>query len=544
MPRLSPFRRRGHVVLLALLAAALLAPAGAHAAPGDNLGVYPGAGDVGHFGGFERTVGRKLARGHDFLDKTSWDTMLDVRWLAEKWTSAGMARKMVITVPMFPNSEPDASLASGASGKFNGYFRTLAQNLVGHGLGSSVLRIGHEFNGTWFKWSMGVPNGAADYAEYWRQIVTTMRSVSGANFTFDWSPNADSSWVNGVQLQAADAWPGIGYVDYVGLDVYDQSWIANYQDPVARWNQFVSQPNGLAWQAAFAASKGKPITFPEWALVADRADGHGGGDDPYFVQQMYNWIQSHNVAYHLYFDFKDGEAQYGLFSGRFPNAARTFVKLFGYGSLTPAAASSFDIAEFARLCIDHARISPRARRLKLRATIARSASGAARVELSAGGRKTQFSKTITGGRVNVSRKLSRKQARKGTGIVTISYGGNAQTKPQQVRLRVAPRKARLRLRIAPSLRDGSLKTNGTINRRARGTVHVQLKYDVAGRTVTREYRAKIRRGRWRLDAPISNTVRNEIAARTSGVHAYALYAGSLPRRIGGQMETYELLGPT
>jgi hypothetical protein len=543
-PRLSPCARRGYGLLLVLLAIACTAPSSTHAAtPGDKLGVYPGAGDVSRFAGFQQTLGRKLARGHDFLHRGSWNEMLDVGWMAQRWVSAGYANRMVVTVPMLPNSEPSGygPLARGAAGEFNEYFRTLAQRLVQQGLGSSVLRLGHEFNGTWFKWTMAVTNGATDYAAYWRQIVNTMRSVGGAKFKFDWSPNADSSWVNGKQLQAANAWPGIGYVDYVGLDVYDQSWIANFQDPVARWNTFVGQPNGLAWQAAFAASKGKPLTFPEWALVTDRADGHGGGDDPYFIQQMYNWIQSHDVAYHLYFEYRDHEAQYGVFSGRFPNAAQTFIRLFGDGG--GATGSSFDIAEFARLCIDQARISPRTRRLSLKASITRSASGAARVQLQAGGRKTRFSKKIAGGRVKLSRKLSRKQARKGTGIVTINYGGNAQTKPQQVRLRVAPGKARLRLASAPLLVDNRVQARGTISRRATGVVRLQLKYDVAGQPVTRQYKAKIRKGRWRLNTQISERARDEIARRGSAVHAYALYTGSLQLRIGGQMKAYQLLGP-
>jgi hypothetical protein len=542
-PFLSPFARRLALIGLALGAFAG-APAAAQAAvPGDTLGIYPGAGNLTRLHSFEGSLGNKVSYGHDYLNKGSWGSMLDVGWMADRWKAAGFTNRMVFTVPMVPDTvDASGALASGAAGNFNHYFKTLAQRLVGHGLGSSVLRIGPEFNGNWFRWTIKAPNGAANYAAYWRQIVNTIRAVSGAHFKFDWAANAGSSYVGpGQQLEAADAWPGSNYVDFVGLDVYDQSWAPWAADPVARWNEYVTQHNGMAWQAAFAASKGKPLTYPEWGLV-DRADGHGGGDNPYFIQKMHDWIATHDVAYSLYFEDSDPNAQYAVFSGRFPNAAQTFIKLFGSGG--GGSAESFDFAEFARLCIDSAGISPRTRRLKLSATITRRASGAARVELLAGGRKTRFSKRIKRGRVKVSRKVSSKQARRGTGIVTISYGGNSTTKPQTVRLRLAPRKAHLRLSVAPAISGGRLQTFGAIAKRANGVVRIQLKYELTGRIVTRQYKAKIHSGRWRLNAPLSPRVISEIAGRRGPVHAYALYTGSGPRRIGGQMRSYELLGPT
>ena len=167
------------------------------------------------------------------------------------------------------------------------------------------------------------------YAAYFRQIVDTMRAVPGASFRFDWSANNGSSYTaSGGQLEAESAYPGDAYVDYIGLDVYDQSWAAWKADPAARWNEYLNARNGLRWHASFAAAHGKPMTFPEWGLAA-RADGNGGGDSPYFVEQMYWWLRAHDVAYHLYFESADPNGEYGIFSGRFPNAAARFVEYFG-----------------------------------------------------------------------------------------------------------------------------------------------------------------------------------------------------------------------
>ena len=41
-----------------------------------------------------------------------------------------------------------------ASGGADGYYKTLAQNLVAAGFGSSYIRLGWEFNATWMGWSI------------------------------------------------------------------------------------------------------------------------------------------------------------------------------------------------------------------------------------------------------------------------------------------------------------------------------------------------------------------------------------------------------
>ncbi len=248
----SPFARRGtHAI--ALLRRARSPPASPadrrSAAPGETLGAYAGSANTAGIAAFEGRLGRKVAHGHDYLDKRTWATMLDLSWLAQKWSAAGFANRLVLTVPMIPDE--GGSLAEGAAGSYNARFRTLAEKLVKLGHGSAILRLGPEFNGSWFPWTMNVPGGGARYAAYWRQIVATMRAVPGASFSFDWCANAGSSWVAGgtKQIEAADAWPGDDVVDYVGMDVYDQSWSPDRADPTARWDEFVNQKNGMAWHA-------------------------------------------------------------------------------------------------------------------------------------------------------------------------------------------------------------------------------------------------------------------------------------------------------
>jgi Glycosyl hydrolase family 26 len=334
-----PLSRLAILIVMALTLTLTTLTVRAEAQPRDTLGVYAGAGAPEAVEAFENRLGAEVSVVHDTLSKESWSALTDVDWWLSQWGPTKYAQRVVYTVPMLPNS--GGTLAEGAAGAYNTHFRLLAQRLVAGGQANATLRIGPEFNGNWFKWTIAVPNGGAEFASYWRQIVTTMRSVPGANFKFDWCPNAGSLYVNGQPLQAVSAWPGDAYVDYVGLDVYDQSWAPHRADPAARWNEFVNVSDGLLWQRDFAAAHGKAMTFPEWGL-ADRADGMGGGDSPYFVEQMYEWIRTNNVAYHMYFEYADAVADYAIFGGKAPQAARRFVELFGAsarGAPWPAAAA-------------------------------------------------------------------------------------------------------------------------------------------------------------------------------------------------------------
>jgi hypothetical protein len=553
------------MLVVALVLVGVSAPRAAHAAPGDLLGVYAGSGNPGAASAFGNRLGRRLAFAHDFVDKDTWASVTGMSWTATTWRDAGYTARFVLTVPMMPDT--GGTLAAGAAGDYNRHFRALAETLVAHGQGSAILRIGPEFNGKWHVWTINVPNGGALYAAYWRQIVTTMRSVAGANFRFDWCASNGSAWTtDSQQLEAETAWPGDAYVDYVGLDVYDQSWAPWKADPVARWNEYLNLKNGLRWHAAFAAAHGKPMTFPEWGL-ADRADGHGGGDAPYFVEQMYWWIRAHDVAYHLYFESHDPNGEYGVFSGHFPQAAQRFVEYFGPNgpsdptagaaagsavALSRAAASAAGRtagsglrppAEAAKLSISRARIMQRRRTFELLAPITRRASGAATVTLHAAGTRTRFAAAVDSarGRIAVRRPVSRQQARAGTGIVTIDYKGDADTQPSAVRLRAASGKARLRAQ-RPRLEHGRLRAAGTIARRARGVVRIQLAYTAGGERFVRELAAPIRHGRWKLDSGLSPGTLAHIDRRDGTLHAYTLFTGYLPARIGGEMRSAQVLG--
>jgi hypothetical protein len=325
-------------VVAAAAAVVCLASAGATAAAPKPTpraavaGVYAGPADPAGVQAFENWLGKPVPYVLEFPDKQHWATIQSPWFIPRIWGPTArtfQGKVMVLSVPMLPGNL--GSLQTGAAGKYDVHFRQLAATLQATGLaGRTIIRLGWEFNSGWARWS--AKTDPAAFAAYFRQVVTTMRRVA-PKLRFDWCPaeGLDQFW--GIAGGLAAAYPGDAYVDYIGLDVYDQAWGPNgapITDPAARWQQLVNEQGGLAWQASFAAAHHKPLSFPEWALT-ERADGHGGGDDPYFIQQMHAWIASHDVAYQAYFDHNASDGAHMLESGQFPQAAAVFRSLFGAG---------------------------------------------------------------------------------------------------------------------------------------------------------------------------------------------------------------------
>jgi hypothetical protein len=328
--RLSLASRFPRVVLVGLAIVAVIATvqaprpaAAASAGPTWKSGVFAGYGPAADLR-FAKWRGLPVATGTDYVPEDSWASMDDPTWDISHWAAAPTIQP-VLSVPLWPQSGGD--FADAASGAYNTYFATLAKNLVAGGLSHAVLRIGWEPDGTWYAWSITNHQQAAEYASAWRQIVTAIQAVPGEHFSFDWCLNlVATSW------NPAEAYPGDAYVSEIGEDVYDWSSAAN-QAPAARWNNLVNSKYGLAWQASFAASHGKPISFPEWGLVYDLYDSSmSGGDDPTFVQNMHDWFATHNLAFEDYFD-SDSYASgilYGISTAgtQFPKSDALYKKLF------------------------------------------------------------------------------------------------------------------------------------------------------------------------------------------------------------------------
>jgi hypothetical protein len=297
-------------------------------------GVYTGSGGVAQAQQFAANQGAPVQWAGAFLTGGSgWSAIDDPSWYIAQWP-ASTGLHMDWSIPIL-NTSTD-TLEAGATGAYNSHFLNLAKAFVAAGQPSVTFRLGWEMASTYQQWS--AESDPVAFAEYWRQIVTTMRSVPGQKFKFDW---------NGGGAPAGDpvyqAYPGDAYVDYITNDIYDQSWNSNagYANNTATtagyessWGDIQTQLNQLA---SFGAAHGKPIGLPEWGDWY-RSDGHGGGDDPYFLAQMYKWLTTTpNVAFAIYYD-ADNDGYHNLYDGQFPHAAATWTALMsGSSTSTPVS---------------------------------------------------------------------------------------------------------------------------------------------------------------------------------------------------------------
>jgi hypothetical protein len=267
--------------------------------------------------GLSAQLGYNVTYASDAMGQATWTDISDYQWDIKLWEGSGY--HMIWAIPMLPDTG-GVSLAIGATGAYNGYFTTLAQNLVAAGMGNSYLRIGWEFNQSRYPWYAA--GQATAFVDYWRQIVTAMRAVPGAQFRFIWNPSRGDNGAKDLAMgNLANYYPGNAYVDMIGMDVYDTAW-DTYPGGAAEFQKTLTQTWGLNWLSSFAAAQSKPLVIPEMGLGpfgAASTDGApfvgsgmvSGGDDPTFVNDMFQWIEQHDVSYVGFWDFQNSAVQNG-----------------------------------------------------------------------------------------------------------------------------------------------------------------------------------------------------------------------------------------
>lgn len=303
-------------------------------------GAFSGAGIADHkeFGTWR---GRPIKTALYFAAQENWEALTSPLYLTSEHAKDPSITP-VISYAMWPVTE-DAGLSGSASGpafgkalfpraaagEFDKYWVTLAENLVEQGLPDAVIRPGWEFNGTWYRWSATGDTGARQYAEYFRRIVTAMRSVPGAEFRFSWCPVQAKGGLDLVK-----AYPGDDFVDDIGFDVYNTIFEAG-ADQAEQWELIKGIKYGLEWQVAFAKQRGKPISFPEWGGYTNtnpEFEGGSSGDDSMFIKNMFAWMVEHEPAFENYFDYDGGDGvHYGIHteSSLMPRSGDAYKRLWG-----------------------------------------------------------------------------------------------------------------------------------------------------------------------------------------------------------------------
>jgi hypothetical protein len=288
--------------------------------------VYRGRGcGIAKIQAYESFIGRPVAYVEDFMMEkpTTWaqfeagavTTSADV----SAWQGQLGGRRLALAPPACAGVSigTDAKSWYGeAQGYSDAHWTALGNRLVSLGFADAVLRIGREFNGTWYNWAVvdsavsGNANSLDNQANYiagYRHVVNMLRAVPGQQFTFNWNPILGTGSL--TQSGVESCYPGDGYVDEIGVDFYDGDWTGIYggaaggitiaQQNTVLSNQLTEWDSLRGWYS-LALSHKKPLTFPEWGLRLwnDAGVYHGGGDNAVLVRGMADFIAGSHAGWH------------------------------------------------------------------------------------------------------------------------------------------------------------------------------------------------------------------------------------------------------
>jgi hypothetical protein len=195
----------------------------------------------------------------------------DVRWTG----------KVSIGQPMWAAGESAATCAGGGN---DGHMTAVAQAIKGAGFGDAYIRLGWEMDGSWFGATQGAWSDPTGWVSCWKRWHDILKGVS-ADFRLVWNPNFSSNTGAG-DFDVRTVWPGDAYVDAAGPDYYD--WNI---DPAA--TGFQGAPVGIdSWVRFVVDEHHKPLAMPEWGLNTP----NGGGDDPAFINQVFDVLDRLKAA--------------------------------------------------------------------------------------------------------------------------------------------------------------------------------------------------------------------------------------------------------
>jgi len=291
---------------------------------------------------------------------TNWNYPYNIDWQLRPWQQhiqSGQSKNLHYTAHMLAAGE---TLEQCVSGQLDHRWIPFGQSLMKFGFNKAIIRIGHEMTGNWYAWSSIKKENL--FVSCYRRIVDTLRkSQPSANWKFDWNP------IPSTTLTTLNAvYPGDAYVDYISTDIYDTAYTGQtYPYPLNCSDSCRLERQKRNWTAIktnldrikkFALSHKKAFALTEWGVWDESFKYGAGGDNPYFIEQMYHYINntSNNIAFHSYFELaSDGDHR--LYSTAtkptaFVKSAQKFKDLFGLkisldsifiNDLKPSAGQSF-----------------------------------------------------------------------------------------------------------------------------------------------------------------------------------------------------------
>lgn len=162
---------------------------------------------------FEQNTGKKVSVCH-YGQPAPWNQTTFYNSTADICTSRGALVAMDMSTGTVP-------LKDIAAGKYDSSIATWAKNVKAWGR-PFFLRLDTEMNGTWEEYGPGKNgNTPQDFINMWRHFHDVVVAQGATNVTWFWVPNIGVT-DSGSVYSLDKFYPGDGYVDWTGLDGYNQ----------------------------------------------------------------------------------------------------------------------------------------------------------------------------------------------------------------------------------------------------------------------------------------------------------------------------------
>ena len=285
-----------------------------------NSGTFNGTTSVSGAQAFGTWRGTPIDALLTFMGRQTWGEMFTI---PSSW--AGWSGIVINSIPPQPQTDNNSATAAGTN---NQRWKDYGSQLVAAGLNRNtyIVRLGWESNGDWYKWSWGSPKNRNTPESFIAAVKNVSLSLKST------APNVKISLnLNKGSKRSGYTWQSIfqqlvPYIDQVGLDCYD---FYNGSPNLAAWNaNMLNIDPGLNSVAAFCRSNGLQMNLEEWALIAGTAEGNPGGDNVFYISQMWDWLVANQdvICYEGYYDH-DGLPStllHRITDGSKPNAAAAY----------------------------------------------------------------------------------------------------------------------------------------------------------------------------------------------------------------------------
>lgn len=274
-----------------------------------NSGVFRNAGDLTSANQFATFRNRPLDSIMYFPGRATWNDISYKRSDLTTWPGY-----RIISLPSQPTTG-DPTLAAnqnsvGAGATSVAFWTQYGKDLASMGWndGRTILRLNWEGNGNWYAHAWYY-QGAAQYVATYKAVVNAIR-LNAPKTLFNMTMNKGNK-LDATVWQTDIMNPLINHVDIVGVDWYDDY---PNQSNTSGFNSALALDPGPTSVATWCRANGKMMWIDEWSLShRPDAGSAAGGDDPFYINQMYLWLAANAdvVAGETYFEDNGTNGQNG-----------------------------------------------------------------------------------------------------------------------------------------------------------------------------------------------------------------------------------------